>query len=102
MASADEFIFEVIDGDRDTNYRMNVKSCAICKSCSKYGAMELVPYMCASDDLISDAFHRGLERSGTIALGANQCDFRFRRGGPGRALAAQYPKHIQILTDAKI
>ena len=93
-ASPDEFVFEIIDGEGDVDYGMNIKSCAICKAYSKHNAMDLVPYMCASDDVVSEALDRGLQRTGTIALGAHQCDFRFQRGGPGRALANQYPNQI--------
>lgn len=93
-ASAEEFVFEIIDGDGDIDYGMNIMSCAICKAYSKHDAMALVPYMCASDDVVSDSLDRGLQRTGTIALGAHQCDFRFKRGGPGRAVADLYPDQI--------
>jgi hypothetical protein len=90
----DEFVFEIIDGDDEIDYGMNITSCAICKAYSKHDAMPLVPYMCASDDVVSEALDRGLRRTGTIALGAHKCDFRFRQAGAGHALADQYPDQI--------
>jgi len=74
---------------------MNVKSCAICFAYKKYDAMELVPYMCASDDVESDRDGQGLRRGGTIALGADHCDFRYKRGGKPQRLSEQYPDRIR-------
>lgn len=76
---------------------MNIKSCAICHLFSQHDAMDLVPYMCASDDVISDKSGQGLMRSGTIALGASHCDFRFKKDGEGRALSGQYPEKIKLV-----
>ncbi len=58
--------------------------------------MELVPYMCASDDVMSDLAGDGLRRSGTIALGAHQCDFRYQPGAEPETVADQYPEPIQL------
>lgn len=95
-AAPGEFVYEAFLGDRkDTDWGMNVKSCAICSLYSQHDAMELVPYMCATDDVVSDLGAQGLRRSGTIALGAPQCDFRYKRGGEPRRLAEQYPEQIR-------
>ena len=70
-AAPGEFVFEAFLGDqKDYDWGMNIKSCGICYSFSKYDAMNLVPYMCATDDLMSDIGEQGLRRSGTIAVGA--------------------------------
>lgn len=90
-----EFVFEVFLGDRaEYDWGMNIKSCAICHAFSKYGAMDLVPYMCATDDLTSDFGRQGLRRTGTIALGAHQCDFRYKSGGEPLRLVEQFPDRI--------
>jgi hypothetical protein len=95
-ARTGEFVFEALIGDRsEYDWGMNVKSCAICHAFSKYDAMDLVPYMCATDDLLSDAAGQGLRRTGTIALGAHQCDFRYKSGGEPLRLVAQYPDRIR-------
>ena len=91
-------MFEAFLGDRtDFDWGMNIKSCAICHAFSKYDAMDLVPYMCASDDVESDRGGQGLRRTGTIAVGAHQCDFRYKRVGEPKHLAAQYPDRIRVV-----
>jgi len=95
-ARAGEFVFEALIGDRaEYDWGMNVKSCAICHAFAKYDAMDLVPYMCATDDLMSDFGGQGLRRTGTIALGAHQCDFRYKSGGEPLRLVEQYPDRIR-------
>ena len=91
-----EFVFDVVDGDADSDWGMNVTSCGICAQFSKYDAMELVPYMCSLDDVISDGAGRGLRRTGTIAVGAHHCDFRYQQGGVPVHLADQYPDRIRL------
>jgi hypothetical protein len=99
-AAPGEFVFEAFLGDRtEFDWGMNVKSCAICFAFSKYDALDLVPYMCATDDVVSDQGGQGLRRSGTIALGAHQCDFRYKRGGETQRLAEKYPDRIQVVKE---
>ncbi len=95
-AKPGEFVFDVIEDPEGADWGMNIKSCAICHLFSQHDAMDLVPYMCASDDVISDKSGQGLERTGTIALGASHCDFRFGAGREGRHLVDQYPERIQV------
>jgi hypothetical protein len=93
-----EFVFEVFLGDRtEYDWGTNVKSCAICHAFSRCDAMDLVPYMCATDDLMSDIGEQGLRRTGTIALGSHQCDFRYKAGGEPLRLVEQYPERIRGL-----
>ncbi len=95
-AAANEFEFELLDADESGERGMNITSCAICHLFAKHDAMELVPYMCAFDDVMSAAGDQGLRRTGTIALGAKQCDFRFQQGGKPLPLAEQYPDRIRL------
>ncbi|MGI9432227.1 MAG: L-2-amino-thiazoline-4-carboxylic acid hydrolase [Myxococcota bacterium] len=95
-AAPNEFVFEMIDVEGEGARGMNITSCAICHLFGRYDAMELVPYMCSFDDVVSDAGKQGLRRTGTIALGATHCDFRFRDGGEPLRLAAQYPDRIRL------
>ena len=99
-AAAAEFVFEVVEDEGQANGGMNITSCAICHLYGRHDAMELVPYMCAFDDLMSRAGDQGLRRTGTIALGASQCDFRFESGGEPLALAGQYPDQIRLDEDS--
>ena len=96
-AAPNEFVFEIVEGDESSGHGMNVTSCAICHLFGKHDAMELVPYMCAYDDVVSDAGNQGLRRTGTIALGASRCDFRFRQGGEPLRVAEQYPERIRLI-----
>jgi len=91
-----EFVFEVLTGSEDFDYGINVKSCGVCYLFSQHDAMDFVPYMCAGDDVLSDQADDGLRRTGTIGLGAHQCDFRYQKGGEPLQLWDQYPELIQI------
>jgi hypothetical protein len=94
-----KFGIEVIEDD-ELDMAYNITSCAICHSFSRYDAMDLVPYMCASDDVVSDKGAQGLVRSGSIALGAHQCDFRYKRGAEPQRLAHMYPDQIRWVNQA--
>ena len=76
---------------------MNIKSCGICHQYAKYDAMDLVPYMCATDDVESDKSNLGLRRTGSIAVGAHLCDFRYKRGAEPQRLATQHPDKIRVV-----
>ena len=90
-----EFKVEMVDGQgKDFAFGYNIRSCAICHLYAQHDAMALVPYMCASDDVVSDQQGQGLRRSGTIALGATQCDFRYQPGGQPRRVADEYGDQI--------
>lgn len=94
--SAHEFVFNMSRGDGAIR-SIDITSCAICHMCAPHAAMDLVPYMCSLDDAVSDRFSQGLRRTGTIALGANHCDFRFTgRDGTPLDLAQQYPDRIRL------
>jgi hypothetical protein len=98
--AAGEDVFEVVDADNaDFDWGYNVKSCAIYQAAAKYNALDLVPYMCAVDDVMSDKGNQGLRRRGSLALGAQQCDFRYKRGGQPQRLVEQYPEQIRIVKE---
>ncbi len=92
-----EFVFEAVSGEgEEFQWGQNIKSCAICDMASKYDLMELVPYFCATDDVISDHSDLGLYRSGTIAVGASHCDFRYGTSGKSQHLSGLYPNRIRL------
>ncbi|HQR36281.1 MAG TPA: L-2-amino-thiazoline-4-carboxylic acid hydrolase [Blastocatellia bacterium] len=97
-AAPGEDVVEFVSGE-GTNFEWgyNVKSCAICHQAAKYDAMDLVPYFCAVDDVMSDKGNQGLRRTGSLALGASHCDFRYTRGGEPNRLAEQYPTQIRLV-----
>jgi len=55
--------------------------------------------MCAADDVMSDKGNWGLRRTGLLALGADQCDFFYKRGGQPQPLAEQYPVKIRVASE---
>ena len=70
-----------VRGDgKNFDYGLDVTECGICKFYDKHKAMDLAPYMCLSDFVISKAFNRGLVRYHTIAEGSDRCDFRYKAG----------------------
>ena len=101
-AGQEEFVFEVLLGDDQTyDWGLNIRRCAVCHAYARHDAMDLVPYMCASDDVESDRGGQGLRRTGTIGLGAHQCDFRYKAGGDPLRLADQYPDRIRTTTEGR-
>jgi len=97
-AEPGEDVIEFVSGENeDFEWGYNVKSCAICHQAAKYDSMDLVPYFCAVDDVMSDKGNQGLRRSGSLAVGAQHCDFRYKRGGEPRRLAGQYPEQIRFV-----
>jgi hypothetical protein len=82
QASPLEDVFDVVDPlDDSFTWGFDVHSCAILKSAQRHGAAELMPFLCAVDDVMSDKGDQGLRRTGTLALGARTCDFRYQPGG---------------------
>jgi hypothetical protein len=54
-------------------------ACGIQLFLHRIGERDLGPNVCALDDLESDVFGLGLERTGTLGRGASRCDFRWTR-----------------------
>lgn len=75
------YVFSFVEGDgRTFDYGVNYTECAACKFLRNQGAPELLPVICACDQLAGDLLHWGLTRTKTLAEGADKCDFRFKRG----------------------
>lgn len=97
-AAPGEDVVEFVSGENaEFEWGYNVKSCAICHQAAKYDAMDLVPYFCAVDDVMSDKGNQGLRRTGSLAVGASHCDFRYTRGGEPHRLVEQYPEQIRFV-----
>lgn len=74
----DDWVFEYIPGDgRSFEWGMDYTECGIQKLYLAHGAVELTPYVCLLDFPMSQALKTGLERTTTLALGGEYCDFRF-------------------------
>ena len=77
----DDWVLHFVEGDGDEfDWGMDYTECGIVKFLHAQGADDLAPYLCLADFPVSDAFGLGLERTTTLAEGAERCDFRFKRG----------------------
>lgn len=59
---------------------LNMKSCIYYETTKKYDCTEMCPLFCANDDVAFSGYKPAIEfqRSGTIALGQDICDFHFK------------------------
>jgi L-2-amino-thiazoline-4-carboxylic acid hydrolase len=77
----EDFVYDFVEpgpGDK-FEFGINYKGCGFCKFAACHGDKEILPNICGLD---FDAYAtRGihLERTQTLAGGANHCDFRFSR-----------------------
>ncbi len=79
--------FDFVEPERGAHaFGIDVTQCAVCSLYARHGQEEVLPYVCALDDTMSEVMDLGLERSGTRAMGASCCDFRYQPGGPGKTL----------------
>lgn len=81
LGHPDGFLVEVITNPAETNglgYGFDIVECGICKLFQKHGAFKYAAILCEVDKLTSSLAGLELIRSGTIANGAEKCDFRFR------------------------
>jgi hypothetical protein len=87
-----EFVYEYVQGDgQQFEFGVDYLECAVWTFLKGQGAPELAPYLCALDQLYSDAFRWGLVRTTTLAEGGPRCDFRFKRGGKTRIASSVLP-----------
>jgi L-2-amino-thiazoline-4-carboxylic acid hydrolase len=78
----DGFIANIITDKDQTygfGYGVDIIECGICKLFSKHGYERYASILCEVDKVTSSLAGLELIRSGTIALGATKCDFRFKR-----------------------
>jgi hypothetical protein len=86
----DEFVLAVPPPPPGADFALEIRECAVCKAFAKHGEQSVVPYLCATDDLMSDAFGLGLRRTGTRAVGAERCDFVYEFDGKPVRLQDRY------------
>jgi hypothetical protein len=79
------FVMRRVDSPGDL-LALDVERCPISTFFAEQGVPELGPLVCKLDDLLVAKLPGiTLERSGTIATGAERCDFRYRRTNRSRA-----------------
>ena len=83
--------FEFVEGEPGgADFGMDVKNCAVCHLFARHDQSDVVPYLCALDDELSKVLGMGLRRTGTRAVGASCCDFRYQTGGEPKTLRSQH------------
>lgn len=91
-----DFVYEYVEGDGERfDFGVDYLECAVWSFLKAQGTPELAPYVCALDQLYSDAFKWGLSRTSTLAEGGTRCDFRFRRGGETKIVSTVLPLKVQ-------
>lgn len=93
------WVLNYVQGDgREFDYGVDYSECANCKLLRAENAFELAPYVCATDQPISELVGWGLTRTMTLADGFSKCDFRFKKGGETRVVI---PQSLQALIGPK-
>jgi hypothetical protein len=78
----DGFIANIITDKTETfglGYGIDILECGICKLFSKHSYQKYSSILCEVDEVTSAMAGLRMIRTGTIALGANKCDFRFKK-----------------------
>ena len=81
-SNQDGFIANIITGKNDTygfGYGIDILQCGICKLFHKHNYGKYSSILCEVDELTSALAGLKLIRTGTIAMGAKKCDFRFKK-----------------------
>jgi len=78
----DGFVANIITDKRETfglGYGIDILECGICKLFKKHNYSKYSSILCEVDEITPGLAGLNLVRTGTIALGAKKCDFRFKK-----------------------
>ena len=78
----DGFLARIITDKQETygfGYGIDILDCGVCKLFNKHKAGKYTPILCEVDKITSSLAGLELIRKGTIANGADICDFRFKK-----------------------
>ncbi len=81
-AHQDGFVAKIITDKNETfgfGYGFDILECGICKLFKKHNYEKYSSILCEVDEITSSLAGLKLIRTGTIALGAKKCDFRFKK-----------------------
>ena len=81
-AHPDGFVAEIITDKKETfdlGYGVDIIECGICKLFAKHNYGKYASILCEVDEITARLAGLKLIRTGTIALGAKKCDFRFKK-----------------------
>jgi hypothetical protein len=80
--NANGFVAAIITDKNETygfGYGVDILECGICKLFNKHNYQKFSSILCEVDEVTSALAGLKLIRTGTIALGAKKCDFRFKK-----------------------
>jgi hypothetical protein len=80
------FVVNILTGKEETyglGYGLDIHQCGICHLFQKHQFQAFTPILCEVDYITSSIAGLQLVRKGTIANGAEKCDFRFKRKNKG-------------------
>jgi hypothetical protein len=84
----EDFVYDFVEpGPGDSfEFGIDYKACGFCKFAARHGDKEILPNICGLDfdAYATQGIH--LERTQTLAGGANHCNFRFSRLPPDQAV----------------
>ncbi len=63
------------DNSDDSGLAFVLDSCPLYEFAQKHGYMDLLPFMCASDHIMTQQFHAKLIRHSTLSAGDGKCDY---------------------------
>ena len=75
----DDWVVDVIEKDDNYDMGLDYTRCGVCEMCKKEGCFEWAKYLCKLDFMLVEMIGIKLDRKGTLAEGADKCDFRFKR-----------------------
>ena len=81
-SNTDGFIANIITDKKETfglGYGVDITECGICKLFNKHSFQKYSSILCDVDAVTAELAGLKLIRTGTIALGAKKCDFRWER-----------------------
>ena len=74
-----DWVVDILQGNGEYELGYDYYECGICRLCADEGCPELAHYLCRMDYVLADIMDMKLVRTGTIAEGADHCDFRYSR-----------------------
>lgn len=74
-----DWVVDILPGNDTYSLGYNYYECGICKLYQDEGCPELAQYLCRMDFVLADIMDMKLVRTGTLAEGAEYCDFRYSK-----------------------
>jgi hypothetical protein len=77
----EDFVYDFVEPRPGDNFEFGIdyKACGFCKFAARHGDKEILPNICGLDFVAYAARGIRLERTQTLAGGADHCNFRFSR-----------------------